>query len=58
MKPLGPVDAVPLFPKERAALLGLLSALDAAAWANQTSCPGWSLKDIAAHLLTGILECR
>ncbi len=51
MKPLPPVDAVPLFPKERAALLDLLSSLDADAWTNATPCPGWSLKDIAAHLL-------
>lgn len=51
MKPLPPVNAVPLFPKERAALLELLSALDDAPWSSGTSCPGWSLKDIAAHLL-------
>jgi len=51
LKPLPPVNAVPLFPKERAALLELLSALDDAAWSSGTSCPGWSLKDIAAHLL-------
>jgi uncharacterized protein (TIGR03083 family) len=51
VKPLDPVDAVPLFPKERAALLELLSSLDDGAWSRETSCPGWSLKDIAAHLL-------
>jgi uncharacterized protein (TIGR03083 family) len=29
----------------------LLTSLDDAAWSRDTSCPGWSLKDIAAHLL-------
>jgi uncharacterized protein (TIGR03083 family) len=51
MKPLDPVLTVHLFPRERAALLELLSSLDDAAWACPTMCAGWSLKDIAAHLL-------
>jgi len=57
MKPLDPVDAVPLFSRERGALLDLLSSLDPSAWSNTTSCPGWSLKDIAAHLLADDLGC-
>ena len=51
MKPLDPVLTVHLFPRERAALLELLSSLDDADWARSTACTGWSLKDIAAHLL-------
>jgi uncharacterized protein (TIGR03083 family) len=52
VNPLPPVNAVPLFSDERAALLDVLTSLDDAAWSNQTSCPGWSLKDIASHLLS------
>jgi uncharacterized protein (TIGR03083 family) len=51
MTPLPPVNTVPLFPEERAALLDLLTSLDDGAWSVETSCPGWSLKDIVAHLL-------
>ena len=51
MNPLPPVNAVPLFPEERAALLDVLSSLTPDDWSRDTSCPGWSLKDIAAHLL-------
>jgi uncharacterized protein (TIGR03083 family) len=40
-----------LLEAERAELLGLLKALDADAWAGATGCPGWSVKDIAAHVL-------
>ncbi len=40
-----------LFPGERAALLDLLSALSPDEWAAPTACPGWSVKDVAAHLL-------
>ncbi|MBN2503331.1 MAG: maleylpyruvate isomerase family mycothiol-dependent enzyme [Anaerolineales bacterium] len=46
-----PVIVLPLFQPERAALLDLLRGLDAAAWNAATVCPGWSVKDIAAHLL-------
>ncbi len=40
-----------LFPGERAALLELLAELSAGEWAAPTICPGWSVRDIAAHLL-------
>jgi uncharacterized protein (TIGR03083 family) len=40
-----------LLQDERAELLTLLGALDADAWARATGCPGWSVKDIAAHVL-------
>jgi uncharacterized protein (TIGR03083 family) len=51
MTQLQPVLTLHLFPDERRALLDLLSALDAAHWAAPTVCPGWSVKDIAAHLV-------
>ena len=48
---LAPVLALDLFPEERAALLELLSGLTDDEWGRPTVCPGWSAKDIAAHLL-------
>ncbi len=51
MKPLDPVLTVHLFPEERAALLKLLESLQKDDWARPTACAGWSVKDIAAHLL-------
>jgi uncharacterized protein (TIGR03083 family) len=51
VKPLPPLDAVPLFPDERAALLDLLRSLSAEQWALPTVCAGWSVKDIAAHVI-------
>ena len=47
----GPIDVLDLFPGERAALLDLLGELDAAAWGAPTACAGWSVKDVALHLL-------
>lgn len=51
MKPLPKIDAVPLFPEERAALLELLRSLTPEQWAAPTVCDGWPVKDIAAHLV-------
>lgn len=51
MNPLPRVDAVPLFPEERAALLKLLRSLTAEQWAAPTVCEGWSVKDVASHLI-------
>lgn len=51
LKPLVPVLAVDLFPEERAALLGLLSGLSDEEWGRPTVCEGWSVKDVAAHIL-------
>ena len=51
LEPVEPIDAVPLFPGERNALLELLAGLTAEEWAKPTVCPGWSVKDIAQHLL-------
>ncbi|HLI07692.1 MAG TPA: maleylpyruvate isomerase N-terminal domain-containing protein [Ktedonobacteraceae bacterium] len=40
-----------LFPAERKQLLLLLSQLDESEWHRPTICPGWTVKDIALHLL-------
>lgn len=48
-----------LLPEERDALLRLLGGLDGAAWERPTRCPGWSVRDVALHLLAddlGILS--
>ncbi len=51
MKPLDPVLSVDLFPDERDALLELLSQLSDEEWGRPTVCVGWSVKDVALHLL-------
>jgi uncharacterized protein (TIGR03083 family) len=56
---LPPIDVVDLFPEERAALLDMLGSLSPEEWQLPTVCPGWSVKDIALHLLgddVGILS--
>lgn len=40
-----------LLTPERRALLELLASLKSQAWSRATACPGWSVKDIVAHLL-------
>src|SRR6266581_1248148 len=59
MELLEPVLVCDLFPLERRALLQLLQGLDEQAWHTPTVCAGWSVKDIAQHLLAddlGILS--
>ena len=51
MKQLEPVLTIHLFPEERVALVDLLQSLSAYTWNAPTVCAGWSVKDIAAHLL-------
>ena len=51
MKPLEPVLTLQLFPEERGIFLDLLASLTPAQWDAPTVCPGWSVKDITAHLL-------
>jgi uncharacterized protein (TIGR03083 family) len=45
-----------LFPPERASLLQLLASLGAEQWQAPTVCPGWSVKDVALHLLGGDID--
>jgi len=51
MKPLEPVLVTHLFPDERAALLDVLRSLDAEQWERPTVCEGWSVGDVARHLV-------
>jgi uncharacterized protein (TIGR03083 family) len=46
-----PVLTVDLFPKERQQLLALLETLSEEEWSKPTVCKGWSVKDIALHVL-------
>ena len=46
-----PCDVIPLFAGERSALLDMLSSLTLEEWRAPTVCDGWSVRDIAAHLL-------
>jgi uncharacterized protein (TIGR03083 family) len=51
LSPLPPINTLPLFAGERTALLELLGDLSSSDWEVPTVCPGWSVKDVAAHLL-------
>jgi uncharacterized protein (TIGR03083 family) len=56
-----PIIVTDLFPEVLAALLDLLSGLSDEEWAAPTVCPGWSVKDLAGHLLgddVGMLSRR
>lgn len=46
-----PILVAQLYPKIEARLVALLRSLSAEDWRRPTICPGWSVKDIAAHLL-------
>lgn len=49
--PVGPVLAAPLFPRLYAAHFDLLGSLTPEQWALPTICAGWSVKDVALHML-------
>jgi uncharacterized protein (TIGR03083 family) len=54
-----PIIIIDRFPELLDALLALLGTLDADDWARPTACAGWSVKDVALHLLgddVGILS--
>ena len=51
MDDLPPVLVGALFPEERAALLTLLAGLSDEQWALPTVCTGWSVHDLALHVL-------
>ena len=46
-----PVIAIDLFQETLGQLIGLLSELTEAEWDTATICTGWSVKDVALHLL-------
>jgi uncharacterized protein (TIGR03083 family) len=48
-----PVIVVDLFPELLAGLLDLLRGLSLADWDRPTACPGWTVTDVALHLLGG-----
>jgi uncharacterized protein (TIGR03083 family) len=49
---LGPaIDVRPLFAKQHVAFIDLLRQLTTDEWLRPTICPGWTVKDIAAHVL-------
>jgi uncharacterized protein (TIGR03083 family) len=49
---LGPsIDVRPRFAPLQAALIELLHRLDTRDWAHPTVCPGWTVQDVAAHVL-------
>jgi uncharacterized protein (TIGR03083 family) len=51
LQPLKPIFVADLFPEILERLLALLSGLDRADWDKPTVCSGWSVKDVALHLL-------
>jgi uncharacterized protein (TIGR03083 family) len=55
MRPVAPVLTAELFPEVDRLLLELLRGLTAEQWAVPTACAGWSVKDLALHLLGGDL---
>lgn len=46
----GPAEAVEQGEAEYAALLAMLRGLDQGQWASPTECPGWSVREVVAHL--------
>jgi uncharacterized protein (TIGR03083 family) len=51
MNPAGPIHVLDLFDEERALLLDALATLSREQWDAPTVCRGWSVKDIAAHVI-------
>ncbi|MEZ0540049.1 maleylpyruvate isomerase N-terminal domain-containing protein [Fibrella arboris] len=51
MKPLSVIQTAPLFPILHEKLIDLLRSLSPDDWHRPTICAGWSVKDIASHLL-------
>jgi uncharacterized protein (TIGR03083 family) len=51
LRPVEPIDVVALFPALHDELLALLRRLGSDEWLRPTAVPGWSVKDVVAHLL-------
>src|SRR5919106_1797870 len=56
LRPARLVEVLELLDEERAELLALLRSLDDADRAAPTACPGWSVHDVALHLLDNDLR--
>ncbi|WP_375446749.1 maleylpyruvate isomerase N-terminal domain-containing protein [uncultured Fibrella sp.] len=56
MKQYPPIQTAPLFPVVHRKLIELLRRLSADEWQRETVCAGWTVKDIASHLLDGSLR--
>ncbi|MEC3979931.1 maleylpyruvate isomerase family mycothiol-dependent enzyme [Amycolatopsis sp. H20-H5] len=46
-----PIDVLPLLAGEEQALIEVLGGLGAEQWAAPTACAGWTVHDLAAHIL-------
>lgn len=46
-----PIDVRPLFARQQAAFIDLLRGFGPVQWGRPTVCPGWDVKDVAAHVL-------
>lgn len=55
MQPVPPVIVADLFPELDAHLVQMLRSLTPEQWQVPTACAGWSVKDVALHLLGGDL---
>ena len=51
MKPLSPIETAHLFPVLHQKLIDLLKSLSPDDWHRETICAGWSVKDVASHVL-------
>lgn len=51
LHPLRPIDVIGLFPELHHHLVDLLAGLTEEEWSRPTVCPGWSVKDVALHML-------
>ena len=56
LRPLPPLDTVPLFPRLHAHLIALLRGFEPADWERPTVAGAWRVRDVAAHLLDGELR--
>jgi uncharacterized protein (TIGR03083 family) len=56
MQPVGIVETAHLFGPLNDQLVALLRGLEAGDWLKDTVCRGWTVRDIAAHLLDGSLR--
>ncbi len=56
LTPPEPILTAGLFAPDRAALVELLASLTPEEWARPTACAGWTVHDVALHLLGGDLS--